>query len=804
VLQLLKSIKEKTWGEMPLNNRSGWRRSFTPSDITLSGKHIVSISGFDINSMTDSEVAAKSEHIFNSFKNLYSKQVYRIVCINRQGYAKVCLPKHQTKKADFLLEYERFLNSNVSVRHRSTYMLFDRDDNVTTQMKAAGLNIKTDARTDFYEDMAYFFGGNTQSPFFYPIEEWDYGPKIGSMYGVTLMHLAAVEKVNNFAHHILNYINDDYIFTMTFHFPTLFESERHLSSVLSSESQKVTKAAREIEHELSEMLKETELGRESLVCLTSTLTIFSSSPKAALKNAKALSSQLKNYNLSYEIEKTIEFDAFMCLFQPNIEHAKNNNLIRMYPVRTSVMLLPFSTEFKGAPSGELFLNAALEPVYIDPYYASSMHCTTLGHTGSGKSALAQGRDLYCDLLAVIEKIQDDEGSYRFSVPFFGGQYAPISLDRPLSVNCFGDRIVMPDYIKFVEDIGCHYSDFSEKDLSMLEDVFDSVYDESLKTIGKDHLIEEIGKYSGTEFLSYKISKASWERWPMQTTINRKKLAFVVSILKLMAIGHEETIQSEEVSILEQASLKAYDSKPKGRTLGTTEIVRALESMGEKNFANRLKSFTINGRYGQLFDRPKDVGKKDTYYELRIGDMEVVLPVILSILYHTLEVFSYPEHFGKRKKIRLDEAWFFKHPSLKGLVDEMLRTFRKKGIELDFDSQMASDFSGSEGAVISGQCEHNFFLFNKRESIPDVQKAFQLTEKEAAILADIKSPRQYGNKLSELYLKTTYGRGRLYFIPSKKLYWLLTTNPADKIKREEAKAKAHDAYEAIDMLAKEDG
>lgn len=70
------------------------------------------------------------------------------------------------------------------------------------------------------------------------------------------------------------------------------------------------------------------------------------------------------------------------------------------------MLLPFSTEFKGAPSGELFFNAALEPVYVDPYYTSSMHCTTLGHTGSGKSVLAQVRDLYCDMLVVVEKIQD--------------------------------------------------------------------------------------------------------------------------------------------------------------------------------------------------------------------------------------------------------------------------------------------------------------------------------------------------------------------------------------------------------------
>jgi hypothetical protein len=802
-LRILNTIKEKTWGGMPLISQHTWRKSFTPVDISLSAKHIVSISGFDVNSMTDSEIANQSGHILNSFKNLYPQQIYQLVCINRRGYASVCPPKHHPQKAKFLLEYERYLNSNIDVRHRSTYILFDRDNNVTSQLRAAGLNIKPDANADFNKDISFFFGGDEQSPFFYPVEEWSYGPKIGDLYGVTLMHLAAVERVDYFAHHILNYINDDYIFTMSLAYPSLFEAEQHLSSVLSSMEKKETKAAREIEHELSEMLREITLGRESLVHVTSTLTVFSHSPKTALKKAKSISFMLKNHGLSYGIEKTVEFDAFMYLFQPNINHAKNNALIRRYPIRTLTMLLPFSTEFKGAPSGELFFNASLEPVYVDPYYTSSMHCTTLGHTGSGKSVLAQVRDLYCDMLVVVEKIQDEEGSYRFSVPFFGGQYAPISLDRPLSVNCFGDRIVMPDHIAFVEDIGYPYSDFSERDLSMLEDMLRVLYSENIEKIDKDYLLEVMGKYAFTEFLLYKINEAEWKTWAVKTTINRKKLAFVVSILKMMVIGSKDSIKPEEISILEQAALKAYDSKPKGKTLGITEIVRALEGAGERGFANRLKSFTLSGRYGMLFDKPKSIGDKDTYYEIRIGDMEVVLPVILSILYHTLEVFSRPEHFGKRKKIRLDEAWFFKHPELKGIVDEILRTYRKKGIELDFDSQMASDFSGSEGAVISGQCEHNFFMFNKKESIPDIQKAFQLNDKEASILSNIKSPKQYGNKLAEFYLKTTYGRGRLYNIPSRKLYWLSTTNPADKVKREEAKAKAHDVYKAIDMLAEEE-
>lgn len=802
MLQVLNSIKEKTWGDMPLNSRDAWRKNFVPRSMEFSSKHIISISGFDINSMTDSEVAMRSEYVFNSFKNLYPNQIYRIVCINKKGYAKVCSPKHNQKKAEFLDEYERFLNGAVNVRHRSVYMLFDKDENVTTQLKGAGIGIKEKAEADFYNDMSYFFGSSQQSPFSSPVREWDYGPQIGNIHGATLMHLAPVERVSDFNHHILNYINDDYIFAMTFYYPTLFEAERHLSSVMKSETQKITKASKEIEHEISEILKEVELGRESLVYVVSTLTVFARSPRAALKKAKSLSFQLRNHGLSYTVEKTIEFDAFMQLLAPDIKKAKNTGLARIYPIKVFTRLLPFSTEFKGAPSGELFLNAALEPVYVDPYYTSSMHCVTIGHTGSGKSVLAQGRDLYCDLLAVIEKIQEDEGSYRFSVPFFGGHYAPISMDRPLSVNCFGDRIVMPDYIKFIEDIGCHYSDFSEKDLSMLEDIFNNIYSDNTKVVDKQYLLEEVRKYAGTEFLAYKINNASWGQWTLQTTLDRKKLAFVVSILKMMVIGQNEDIQPEEVSVLEQAVIKAYDSNPKGRTLGTSSIVRALDSMGEKNFASRLKSFTMNGRYGQLFDKPKDIDDRDTFYEIRIGDMEVIFPVILSILAHTLTVFSHPRHFGKRKKIRLDEAWFFKHPSLKGIVDEIVRTYRKKGIELDFDSQMASDFTGENAASISGQCEHTFFLFNKKESIPGIQQAFQLTDKEAGILANIKPPKHYNNKMSELYLKSTYGRGILYYVPSRKMYWLSTTNPADKVKREEAKAKTSNIYEAIDLLSGE--
>ena len=800
MLYSLTKISKKLWGEVPINTVSGWDRSFSPSDLAFSDRNVVSIKGFDIGSMTDDTVMMHSNKIYNCFKNLYPKQSYKIVCLNREGTARVCPPKHHPRKAEFLKEYEQFINSSFNIRHRSVYMLFDKDENVTSQIHDAGLSINKTAKSDFYWDLSFFFGGTPEAPFFYPIEKWKHGVKIGQRYGATLMHLSSVGGAVPFQHHIFNYLTDDCIATMSFMYPTMFETEQKLTRLYGAMKNKQSAASKETEQELEEMIKEISLGRGGLVYLTSTLTIFANSQKEAVKRAKSLSTLLRNHGLSYEIEGTVEFDAFMYLFNSryNDGEAKFLSLARKYPFKIFTRLLPFSTGFKGAPEGELFINDSSEPVYIDPYHTSSPHCTGLGHTGSGKSMLAQYRDLYCDLLVVIEKIQEDEGSYRVSTPFFGGAYSPISIDRPLSVNCFGKSINIIDSIKFLEDIGYHYSDFAETDIIKLRDFFANAYDTSVQTITKDALLEEIGKYKNVDYIEFKIKEAKFSKWPVSITIDREKLAFVVSILTLMVAGSEKSASPELFSLLEHAALQAYESNPEGMTLGTTAVYNILGKMDEKHLAARIRSFTKMGRYGLLFDKECDMGSGDAYYELRISDDEVLLPGIISILYHSLKTFSHPNHFGKRKKIRLDESWFFtKHPILSRSSEEMIRTYRKKGIELDFDSQMAADFAG-----ISGQCEHNFFLYNKPESLPDIQSAFQLTAEEKSILQGIKPPKEYNYAFSRLYLRSTYGKGVLQCIPSREFYWLATTNPADKVKREQYKIQTNDIYTAIKKLAAE--
>jgi len=793
MLQILRQI----WGDTGVNRNAF--RALTIGETPVFNETVLKIKGIDIERLSAEEQESVMPVLANAFRSLDHKQNYRIVVLNTQGKAKVTPPQHPKRK-EFLERYQEYLNNNINVRKRSIYMLFEKDNNVSEMIRNSGLDV-SQAKEEFLNDMGYFLG-NYNGDFQFPVEPWQYGVKIGSLWGATLMHLSAVEFVAPFSHHILNYLPDDFIFCMSFNYPTLYEIERKINRLLKVYQQKESHAAREVEQELLEIIKELSLGREVMLYVTSTLTIFAKSQQEALNRAKAVSVLLKNNGLNYVLEGTVEPKAFSYLFGYDVESAKTLSLARKYPLNTFVRLLPFGKNFQGVSSGELYFNSSMEPVYVDTYKAASMHCTTLGHTGAGKSMLAQYRDLYTDLLVVIEKIQEDEGSYRYSVPYFGGKYAPLTLERPLSLNSFGTSIEVVDIPAFLESVGFHYSDFSEKEIITLRDIFE--FNLSDKTeVTRDELIESLNKFQveGIEFLLYKLGQFNW-KWPVKKTIDRQKLSNTVTVLASM-LGSSSNLSPEDMSILEKAALYAYrDKKDEKQHLLVSHVVEKLFSLGYKTHAERLRSFTLEGRFGLLFDAPPDIeGETNIYYELRVNDNEVLIPAILSILIHTLKTFSHPAYTGKRKKVRLDEAWFFiAHPLLKNFVNEMIRTYRKKGIELDFDSQMASDFTSGEAAIISSQCEHNIFLFNKAEALPTIKESFMLKDSDIQQMAQIKPPVEYGYKYSRFFLRATYGKGILTYIPSPELYWLATTRPADKVKREKAKAQYKDLDLAIRELA----
>jgi len=793
MLQILNHI----WGETGINRNDF--RGLTIEETPVFNETILKIHGIDIERMSAEEQESIMPVFANAFRSLDHKQNYRIIVLNRPGKAVVTPPQH-TKRKEFLERYQEYLNNNINVRKRSVYMLFEKDNNVSEMLHSSGLNVST-ARGEFLNDMEYFLG-NYNGDFQYPVEPWKYGVKIGPLWGVTLMHLSAVEYVEPFSHHVLNYLPDDFIFCMSFNYPTLYEIERKINRLLKVYQQKESHAAKEVEQELLEIIKKLSLGREVMLYVTSTLTIFARSQQDAINRAKAVSVLLKNSGLNYVIEGTVEPKAFSYLFGYDVESAKTLSLARKYPLSTFIRLLPFGKNFQGVSSGELYFNSSMEAVYVDTYKAASMHCTTLGHTGAGKSMLAQYRDLYTDLLVVIEKIQEDEGSYRYSVPYFGGKYAPLTLERPLSLNAFGTSIEVVDVPSFLEAIGFHYSDFSEKEIITLKDIFEFNFSDRSE-ITRDELIDTINaiKSEGIEFLVYKLSQFDW-KWSIKKTIDRQKLSNTVTILASM-LGSSSNLSPEDMSILEKAALYAYkDKKDEKQHLLVSHVVEKLFSLGHRAQAERLRSFTLEGRFGLLFDAPPDIeGETNIYYELRVNDNEVLIPAILSILIHTLKTFSHPVYAGMRKKVRLDEAWFFiAHPLLKNFVNEMIRTYRKKGIELDFDSQMASDFTSGEAAVISSQCEHNFFLFNKAEALPIIKDYFMLKDSDVQHMSQIKPPVEYGYKYSKFFLRATYGKGVLTYIPSPELYWLATTRPADKVKREKAKAQYKDLDIAIRELA----
>jgi len=439
--------------------------------------------------------------------------------------------------------------------------------------------------------------------------------------------------------------------------------------------------------------------------------------------------------------------------------------------------------------------------------------TVLGQMGSGKSVFLQNFALFQDYVVFVERIHESEGSYTVFTKMFDGNYYPISLDRPVSINPFGDTIYTVDVVKFIQDIGYSYDDFSEVEFNNLRDILNGYFFDK-KKITKRELLKKLRKHKGTEALAYYIEKADWKEWKISHDIDRDKLVFLKMVLSLMySLGTGKEI---DPAIVEDVILETYRKVCKGKPKAEREILMrdfygVAKEKGYEELARRWKSYTMEGAYGNFFDKPCDVRLAEyVFFEIRTKDREILPLVVLSILTNIVKWFSKPDMGDKRKGVVLDEAWFFTgDKTIMEFVEEALRTYRKKGIFIVLASQLAKDFGEGAGAVIKSTCPYNVFLYSDNTEHDNIARVFKFNENEVEILKDIKRPADYEFKYSKFYLRTPYTiggqkvRGVFHLIPSREFYWIATTHPQDKVKREEYKNKYKDLATAIEMLAKED-
>jgi hypothetical protein len=719
---------------------------------------------------------------------------------------------------NFLMERQlKFLNERISSRKVSLYFVVEGSVEslklVKDALTSAGLEVDI-ARAELMEDLAYFFGGSSEEPFVHAIEERDYGVKVGDEFALVYSMTKVPARVWAFQLYSLLSLGRDFICVLGFRKLSPEEAQMEFGKRLKlfeHQAQEGGDLARaEVVMELVEQVKDINLGRELVVGFSSFIAVFGEE-KELLKEKKKIEFAFRQLELHYECENTTHMEHFSLLFHYNEKDLKSLGLVRFMPQsRFYLFILPRSYS-RGKKEGVIFYNEIGQPFFLD-IRVPPPNGLVVGQMGSGKSVFLQYFATFQDYVVLVEKIQEGEGSYTVFTKMLDGGYYPISLDRPVSINPFGNTIKLVDPIGFLEDMGYKFEEFTENDLNTLENLLNTYYLGKKGTIKVGEVLDRLKEVPNTEYMQSKLEDFADGEWEIRYDIDRDKLLFLKTLLVMAyKLGKGDDM---DPSVAEEVILKTYDRLSGGGVLVDREVLmsdfyKTAKDLGFHDFAQRLRSYTLEGAYGNFFDRPASIEfKSHVFFELRTTDRELLPIVLLSILTWMVKWYSRPEMQDKAKGIILDEAWaILEDPSLVKFVEEAFRTYRKKGIFIMIASQFASDVSVGVGEIVKKSCPYQVFLYS--QDVEEVARLFDFTDAEKELYKQVRPPRDYEYKYSLFYMRTPYQtkvgkeQGLFFLIPSREFYWAATTHPQDRVKREQYKNFYKSLAKAIEVLAQED-
>ncbi len=749
---------------------------------------------------------------YKVFQNLPVGLKVRLVFLSRRDFLSL-----EERGKNFLMDLQVRHLSRLGVRKLGYYWVVEGSEAdarlVHSALTSVGLKTRY-ARKELYEDLAYFFGGSKEDPFGHLIEEEDYGLKIGDKFGLFYSMTKVPARVFAFHLYRLLSLEDDFLCVVGFRKMSPEEVQMEFGKRLKLFEYQAKEgkdlAKQEIAKELVEQVRDINLGRELVLSFSSFLMLFGER-KELLKKRKSVEFKLSQMELPYECENTTIGEHFLLLFSYNEKELKSLGLVRFMPQsRFYLMCLPLSYP-RGKKEGVLFYNEAGEVFRLD-IRVPPPNGLVLGQMGSGKSVFLQYFASFQDHVVFVEKIQEGEGSYTVFVKMLDGGYYPISLDRPVSINPFGDSIKTVDAIRFLEDLGYRFEDFTENDLNLLENALNTYFFGKQGRIKVGEVLRVLESLSGTEYLRSLIGPHAEKEWEIKYDIDRDKLLFLKTLLSMAyKLGAGESI---DPSVVEEVILRTYEKVcgqgvKADRELLMSDFYKTAKELGYSSLAQRLRTYTMEGAYGNFFDRPSSIEFKPyVFFELRTTDRELLPIVLLSILTWMVKWYSRPEMQNRSKGIILDEAWvILEDPLLVRFVEEAFRTYRKKGIFIMIASQFASDLSQGTGEVVKKSCPYQVFLYT--QEVEEVARLFEFNETERELLRSVRPPKDHNYKYSEFFMRTPYQegiykeRGKFYLVPSREFYWIATTHPQDRVKREEYKNFYGSLAKAIEVLAQED-
>jgi len=236
----------------------------------------------------------------------------------------------------------------------------------------------------------------------------------------------------------------------------------------------------------------------------------------------------------------------------------------------------------------------------------------------------------------------------------------------------------------------------------------------------------------------------------------------------------------------------------------------------RNLADRLSEYCGQGTYAYLLDRATTVPADAplvVFDTRRCPESELRLVMFALMEYITSAVERHwhahradasrpgaPLFLG-RSIMLIDEAWhLISRPETGAYANNLARRARHLGLVLIVMSQQLSDFDTEHGVALLGNSSQQLLLAQNPKEIPFIADTVQLSEREAAELARLKTVK--GRHAQMLWLNGPRGHGKVALRVGPTEYWAYTSDPTEVAIRE-AEIARHEGnvWAAITALAK---
>ncbi|MGZ6617768.1 MAG: LAGLIDADG family homing endonuclease, partial [Solirubrobacteraceae bacterium] len=270
--------------------------------------------------------------------------------------------------------------------------------------------------------------------------------------------------------------------------------------------------------------------------------------------------------------------------------------------------------------------------------------------------------------------------------------------------------------------------------------------------------------------------------PDPAKVSREKIAFLLALHQVMMGG----LDARQIGLIGPAIRAVYakaaqlpGSTPRESMLQDELRAQAREAHDAdavdvaatlRNLADRLSEYCGEGTYAYLLDRETTVPleaplvvfdtRRCPESELRLVMFQVMEYVTATVERHWQ---AHRTEAGKpgaplflgRSIMLIDEAWhLISRPETGAYANNLARRARHLGLVLMVMSQQLSDFDTEHGVALLGNSSQQLLLAQNPKEIPFIADTLQLSEREAAELARLKTVK--GRHAQMLWLNGTRG------------------------------------------------